>query len=138
MYIREKLKPEFSVLLSIGIIGLLTFSPAFAQYDYYDPYSDSNIDYFPSNPIDLSPSPTNYGGTTGGTSGSTSGDTSNTTTPKEETKTSTYCTNRPTPNPQGTRSVEIRDEVGKVFLCQSPERRTYWIKSEPGDVGENF
>lgn len=121
---------KLTLILGIGIAGLLTSVFAFAQYEYYDPYSNSNIDYFPANPINVSPSPT--GGSTGGTSGNTSsGKKSEGSTSAEKTSTATPCANKPKANPQNTRSVEIRDKSGKVFYLSPPKEELADVISYP-------
>ncbi|MBI2639009.1 hypothetical protein HYW83_05465 [Candidatus Peregrinibacteria bacterium] len=123
-YKNIKLWGLFLALVAIGVLVAMNF--AFGQFDYYDPYSNSNIDYFPTNPINTSPSRTNRN--TGGT----------VSTPKstpEKTPisapVSVPCTNKPKPNPTNTRSVEIRDKDGKVFYLSPPKEEVIGIRAYP-------
>lgn len=121
---------KLTLILGSGIAGLLASVFVFAQYEYYDPYSNSNIDYFPTNPINISPSRT--GGTAGGTSGNTnSGKKSEGATSTEKTNVITPCANKPKANPQNTRSVEIRDKSGKVFYLSPPKEELTDVISYP-------
>ncbi|GEM_PF-4658224 len=128
----KKPKLNLLVILVLGIAGLLTAGFVFAQYDYYDPYSNSNVDYFPMNPINTSPSRT--GGSTGGAGGkATSGGTGSGTAVGSTTNTTATptCSNKPTANPRNTRSVEIRDEGGKVFYLSPPKEEVSGVKAHP-------
>jgi hypothetical protein len=113
-------------IIAIGIAGLLASVLAFAQFDYYDPYSNSNIDYFPTNPINVSPSRTDR--TTGNTN---SGSKTEGATSTDKTNIITPCANRPIPGPQTTRSVEIRDKSGKVFYLSPPKEELTDVISYP-------
>lgn len=112
----------------IGVGTLLLPISAIAQYDYYDPYSNSNIDYFPMNPVDTSPSSSGSTGSTGDTTGGTSG---STVSPDSTYTTTTTCANTPLANPSGTRSVEIRDKEGKVFYLSPPKEELAGYRSYP-------
>ena len=127
-HMKRKLKPWFFILSAIGISGLLAPGLTFAQYEYYDPYSNSNIDYFPMNPVTTytSPSQTVDSGTSGGTSGvTTSGGTTGT------TNTTMICANEPIANPSNTRSVEIRNREGKAFFLSPPKEELVRIRAYP-------
>ena len=128
--LRKKFKDAHLIILVIVILGLFASGFALAQYDYYDPYSNSNIDYFPSNPLPAykSPSPTQ---SSGGTSGSTSGGTTSGGTTNTTTNTTVTCANKAIANPQNTRSVEIRDKSGKVFYLSPPKEELIGIKAYP-------
>ena len=125
---KGKLKLRIFVLSAVSVAGLLAAGISFAQYDYYDPYSNSNIDYFPSNPVYTSPSPTPSptppSSTSGGTSGSTVPPSTTITAPA-------ICANKPIANPQNTRSVEVRDRRGKVFYLSPPKEELTGVKAYP-------
>ncbi|OGZ97167.1 MAG: hypothetical protein A3I44_02215 [Candidatus Sungbacteria bacterium RIFCSPLOWO2_02_FULL_51_17] len=123
MYSKTTVTSGLFILSAIGIAGLLVPHLALAQYDYYDPYSNSNIDYFPTNPVNTRPSRTESSGTSGGTSsGTVSGGIAGT---------ATLCANTPKANPQNTRSVEIRDTSGKVFYLSPPKEQLIGLLSYP-------
>ena len=128
MHMTGKVKYNFLILLVIGIAGFSVAGFISAQYDYYDPYSNSNIDYFPTNPINTSPSKTGGGSATGG---GASGSTSVSPSPRAITNTATLCANKPKINPQNTRSVEVRDKSGKVFYLSPPKEELVGIKAYP-------
>lgn len=115
------------IILASGSAAILTGSLALAQFEYYDPYSNSSVDYFPMNPINTGPSKT---GGSGGSSGVSSAPSSPKTTDVTPAKT-TVCANKPKPNPGNTRSVEIRDESGKVFYLSPPKEEVIGVRAYP-------
>jgi hypothetical protein len=115
-----KKSPHLFAVLIVGLIGFFSFGTTFAQYDYYDPYSNSNVDYFPSNPVDVSPSP-NYSPPPQSTNPSSSGGTSQNSSSGVTTKTTTACANKPEPNPQNTISVEVRAADNKLYELSPPK-----------------
>ena len=138
-YKNIKLWGLFSTLIVAG--GLVATDFAFGQFDYYDPYSNSNIDYFPMNPINTSPSRTDR--STGTSSNTQTGSTVSTPKtipekPEEKTETNVPCTNKPKPNPTNTRSVEIRDTGGKVFYLSPPKEEISDAKAYPETTQKIF
>lgn len=125
----KKLKFRPLVILTLVIAGSLTAGFVFAQYDYYDPYSNSNIDYFPMNPVNTSPSRT--GGTSGGTTSKSTTPGTATSSGTTTTTTTTACSNKPEANPQNTRSVEIRESSGKVFYLSPPKEAVADARAYP-------
>lgn len=124
------MKPPILIAGTVFILaGFLSAGFVFAQYDYYDPYSNSNIDYYPMNPVYTAPSNTTVSGTSGGTTGGTSD--SSTSGGTTVTTTTTTCANKPLANPQNTRSVEIRDKGGKVFYLSPPKEELVWVRAYP-------
>lgn len=126
-YKNIKLWGSFFILAAIASVLAANF--AFGQFEYYDTYSNSNIDYFPMNPVDTSSrnkSPSN---------GSSVVSPKNTApAPKsipEKTPASVLCSNRPKSNPQNTRSVEIRDKDGKVFYLSPPKEEISGVRAYP-------
>jgi hypothetical protein len=116
-------KTKNSLVIIILALAVLLGTSFFAlgQFEYYDPYSNSNIDYFPTNPIDTSSRKK-------GTSSSTPPAPPST---PEKTPAVVPCTNKPQPNPKNTRSVEIRDESGKVFYLSPPKEEISGIRAYP-------
>ena len=115
----------FAVIISGASLSLATYS-AYAQYDYYDPYSNSNIDYYPMNPVYTAPSGTTNSGTVSNTSSGTTGTTDGST-----SVTTATCANKPLANPQNTRSVEIRDRGGAVFYLSPPKEELVGVRAYP-------
>lgn len=130
MHIKRKLIPQLFVIFAIGVAGLLASDHAIAQYDYYDPYSNSNIDYYPMNPVSTysSPSSSVESGTSDTPTVTTSQSTTDTT---GTTNTTTSCVNKPLANPENTRSVEIRGREGKVFYLSPPKEELVSIRAYP-------
>ncbi|MDO8521603.1 MAG: hypothetical protein Q7S52_05805, partial [bacterium] len=125
-----KNKSQTIVTAVVVVLGFVVPGLVFAQYDYYDPYSNSNIDYYPMNPVSTysSPSGSTDSGTSDTSTVTTSGGTTGTT---GTTNTTTYCANKPLVNPQNTRSVEIRDKGGKVFYSSLPQEELVGIRAYP-------
>lgn len=119
------------VILS-AIVGLLfTMNSAFGQFDYYNPYSNSNIDYFPANPIDTSSRRTSPSPGTSGISPSSKPVPPPPKSPPQQTPAIVQCSNKPKQNPQNTRSVEIRDADGKVFYLSPPKEEVSGVRAYP-------
>lgn len=125
---KNKNTPWIYIILVGGLAGILSVSLAWAQFEYYDSYSNSNIDYFPMNPINTG---ANKSGGSSGTGSAPSSSQKKTTEIAPAPVPAPICTNKPKQNPQNTRSVEIRDESGKVFYLSPPKEEVIGIRAYP-------